>query len=192
MATYLTSGIVLKKDVYREIDEQYTIFTPEHGKILAVVKSAKKITSKLHPHLELFVKVDLMLANGAQVDRVASVQGDTHFRFISQEINKILIANYFLEVVDKLTKYKFPDPEIFVILDGFLQLLNQKSAFREDLIILNRFLFDLLSHLGYQSEIKAKSQKQLLLALNGQVMEVVERPINSFNLLLRFFNSEAL
>ncbi|MDO8504948.1 MAG: recombination protein O N-terminal domain-containing protein [Candidatus Liptonbacteria bacterium] len=52
MNEYVSEAIVLEKDPQGELDERVSVFTKRFGKFSAKVKSSRKITSKLSPHLE--------------------------------------------------------------------------------------------------------------------------------------------
>ncbi len=52
MNEYVSEAIVLAKDPLGELDERVSVFTKHSGKFTAKVKSSRRITSKLSPHLE--------------------------------------------------------------------------------------------------------------------------------------------
>lgn len=52
MREYVGEAIVLHKDLQGELDERVVFFAKEFGKQSAKIKSGRKITSKLSPHLE--------------------------------------------------------------------------------------------------------------------------------------------
>lgn len=52
MREYATEGLVLQREPAGEIDWRVTLFTRDFGKLTAKVKSGRRITSKLAPHLE--------------------------------------------------------------------------------------------------------------------------------------------
>jgi len=52
MREYVGEAVVLNKDFQGELDERVVFFAKEFGKQSAKVKSGRKITSKLSPHLE--------------------------------------------------------------------------------------------------------------------------------------------
>lgn len=178
--TYLTEGIVLKKENYRDFDCQYTIYTKKRGKVLAIAKGAKKITSKLNPHLEFFLIVNLMLADGSFCSRVAAAQIVRNFKEVRGDLAKALAAIYALEAVDTLVKYDFADEPVFELTENFLGRLSLAPSLPEVLMSVNQFLFDFLSHLGYCPIIRAKNQKALFKDLNDLVQETGERQMKSF------------
>lgn len=185
MSTYLTQGIVLKSEDYRDYDRKYTIYTSESGKIQAIAKSANKILSKLAPHLELFFVVNLMIAPGEVHDRIAGVQIAKNYSAVKEDVHKIIIASYFLEIVDLLLKFEYPDEVVFKIIDDFLLELSISDYRQNNFKVLNKQVFHLLKHLGYQPNIGVQSQKELFLDFHRLIVEVTERQVNSFGLLAK-------
>ncbi len=69
MREYVTEAIVLEREPMGELDLRITFFTRDFGKIVSKAKSARKVSSKLSPHLEPanFVKLRLIEKGGFQV-----------------------------------------------------------------------------------------------------------------------------
>lgn len=187
MSTLLTQGIILKKSHYNDYDRQYVIYTRDQGKILAVAKGAKRITSKLNSHLDYFLISTLMLAKGSVFFRLAGAQLTKKHQGITNNLERQIISLYFLEMIDQLVKYNFTDQIVFDLISDFFSRLSSSQGQRENLLILNKFLFDLLSHLGYCPIIRSKNQKELINELNTLVLEISEKEIKSFNLLIKLF-----
>ena len=68
-------AIVLRHADWGEADRLVTLFTREQGKLRAVAKGARKITSRKAGHLEPFTHVKLQLARGRSLFIVT--QADT-------------------------------------------------------------------------------------------------------------------
>ena len=66
---YLSEAIVLDKDTSGDMDIRVSLFTKKFGKLKARAKSARRIVSKLSPHLELgnVAQVRIIEKNGLQV-----------------------------------------------------------------------------------------------------------------------------
>ena len=177
--TYLTPAIILKKYHSGDYDRQYLLYTAVGGKVTAIAKGAKKITSKLNPHLDYFSVCELMLAPGASgIERLAGA-GSIVCRRAKINDGKQFYGYYFLEAVDKLTIAKVKDEYIFSLSDHFFSQLEAVDNFNI-LLILNKCLFELLKHLGYEPRLKAKTQRQLFLDLNMLIEQVSEKKMNSF------------
>lgn len=69
MREYLSEAIILDKTPNGDMDIRFSIFTKKFGMLRAKAKSARKITSKLAPHLEPgnVVQVRLVEQKGLQV-----------------------------------------------------------------------------------------------------------------------------
>jgi DNA repair protein RecO (recombination protein O) len=185
--TCLTQGFIIKKCPLGDYDLQCTIFTRELGKVTAIAKGAKRITSKLNAHLEPFLIGELMLAHGAVVKRVAAARIVKNYSVIKNDLIKIFAANYFLETIDLLVRAEAVDRELFDLADNFLFLFSSAESRAATLILLNKFLFKLLSHLGYQPPIKAVSQRQLFNQLHQLAQGIAEKRIKNADFLLLNF-----
>ena len=52
MQEHFTEALVLDKEILGELDYRVFLYTQQLGKIAAKVRSGRRITSKLAPHLE--------------------------------------------------------------------------------------------------------------------------------------------
>ncbi|MDO8669130.1 MAG: DNA repair protein RecO [Candidatus Buchananbacteria bacterium] len=188
MSTYLTHGVILNKDNHKDYDAKFVIYTLGHGKISAILRGAKKITSKLNSHLEFFSVVKIMVAKGASFNRLAGAQLEVKYKNINSSTSKTIIALYFLEVVNLLIKYDFEDDVVFEIITRFLSLLDDGKSKQDDLLCLNKNIFELLDHLGYKPEIKSNKQKGLIAEFNKIVTEIADRQVKSYVMLSKLFD----
>jgi DNA repair protein RecO (recombination protein O) len=76
---YKTEGIVLRHSDYGEADRILTIVTPHEGKLRAIAKGSRKVTSKLASAADLLTRTQFVLAAGRDLDIVT--QGETLERF---------------------------------------------------------------------------------------------------------------
>ncbi len=154
-ATYLTSGIVLKRRDYREYDRLVTIFTEEYGKIDAVARGVRKIISKLAGHLEPMSYSSFMFARGRMFDVLATSIKLSSFRIPQTDVLAFALSSYFFEAVDRLTRSNQTDRALFRLLVEFLKLLEstvEEGSHATDfqrILVTEYFLFQLLRQLGY-------------------------------------------
>lgn len=188
MSTYVTHGVILNKTDHKDYDTKFTIYTLGRGKISAILKGAKKITSKLNSHLEFFSVSKIMIAKGASFNRLAGAQMVKKYKNINKDTAKTIIALYFLEVINLLVKYDFEDDVIFEIIVKFLSLLDQGKTRQDDLLNLNKSLFALLDHLGYRPLLKSNKQKGLIVQFNKIITEISDREIKSYSMLSKLFD----
>lgn len=155
MATYFTEGIILKRENFQESDRILTIYTKEHGKIKASAKAARKITSKLAGNLELFFYVHLMLAQGRNIDKIAASEVIENYAKLRTDLDKIRLASYLVNLLDRLTKVLHKDNNIFNLLKNTIFLINatEKLERWQAKKIEWFFIWRLLAFLGFQPEI---------------------------------------
>lgn len=187
--TCITRGIVIKKGHSGDFDRQYVIYTSDLGKISAIAKGAKKASSKLSPHLEIFYSVELMLAKSTVFYRVAGAKIDNSHRSIKSSLVKTAVSLLFSEALDNLMIYDFPDRRVFEISEDFFRGIDSAKSMGEVLAKLNKGLFGLLSHSGYQPEIKSVSQRQLAAELCRAVINVTEKELRSYNFLCQLLKA---
>ena len=63
MKEFIIKALVLDKEDMGDFDSRIFLYSPEYGKIIAKVKSSKKILSKLNSHLEPFNFIDARVIN---------------------------------------------------------------------------------------------------------------------------------
>lgn len=98
--TYRTEGIVLRRRDFGEADRILTLVTPEHGKIRAVAKGIRRLTSKKAGHLEPFCRTMLLLAQGRDLDIISQVETLESFAQLRDTLDALLPAYYLAELVD--------------------------------------------------------------------------------------------
>jgi DNA repair protein RecO (recombination protein O) len=160
MATFHTTGIVLKVSTSGENDRRASIYTHEYGKLEVFAKSARRVSSKLSPHLESVTLVDCYIARG-RVDHLAGIERRERFPALRNSLSSLTHALWAAEVVDVLTRPDHADPRIFQLLEMWFLLAEtlddapMPETFRLTFVML---LFHYLGH-GPQCEhcVRCKS-----------------------------------
>lgn len=172
MSNHKTRGIVLKYNNLRSADRLLTVFTYDFGKILAVVRGAKKDVSKLMGHLDVFNFSDLMLAQGRTFDTVAGCDSIENFPRIRRDIKLSALAYCFLEIIDKFIVDQQKDEKMFLLCLGFLRQIeiNCFSMYK----LYHSFLLRIIELSGFGVEIEKylECQKELNILLKGQVKDL--------------------
>jgi len=181
--TQLTSGIIIKRSHSGDFDRHYLIYTEEFGKITAIAKGAKKVSSKLSSHLDCFVVSDLMLAKGVGPYRLAGAQLSKNFCLLKNNSLKIAYAYLFLEALDYLTVDNHQDVYLFNLVSQFFSSLNESDGIFPATKVINKFLFELLAHSGYRPQIKAINQRQLTRELAKAITEATDKNLKSLALI---------
>lgn len=173
---FIVPGLVLKRNKVGETDRIVTLLTQERGKIVAVAKGVRKLTSSKRAALEPgnIVKAYLiktkslpLLTQAKLLDDCSEVRGQlTDIRRLTQ----------FLEILEKL----FVEDEIEIRVYEEILSLREKLIKRQ---ISNKHIQQQLSviitHLGYQPLSETKHTSIL-----AYVSELVDRPMRSFEYLM--------
>jgi len=146
-----TQAIVLKRREIGEFDRLVTFYSKELGKIIGKVTGARRIKSKLTPHLEPFFNIDIMVAPGRTFYRVASARIINSFAKIREDGNLIAAASYLVKLVDELVKEEQRDIYIFNLLKKSLDYLDQRKM--NPALLIDVFAWKLVAHLGYRPEL---------------------------------------
>src|SRR5437870_1040200 len=150
MRVYTTEAIVLKRQNLGEADRIVTLYTPLHGKLRAVAKGARRPTSRLAGHLELFCLSTLQLAHGRELEVVTQAEMRDAFRAVRDDLARTTQAYCALELVDRLTPDRLENAGVFELLH---ELLVGLSGPRPSTLALPYFLVQTLAVLGYRPQL---------------------------------------
>lgn len=107
MPTYREEAIVLRKLDYGESDRIYTLLTREHGKVGAIARGVRKGTSRLAPALDLFARVDVLLAAGRNLDVIAQAERLPGPR-VAADPDRTAHAGLVAELAERVTEDRHP------------------------------------------------------------------------------------
>ena len=125
---YSQEGIILASDYYKDRDRILTVYTRDMGKIRAISRGSRSITSKLAPHLKPLDYVNLMLFDGKALITVTRASEIKSFSNLKNNFDSSLIALYSAELVSNSTLEKLPDEKIFKLLVDLFEYLDLKNA----------------------------------------------------------------
>ena len=149
--SFRVEAVILRHSDYGEADRLLTLYTAELGKTRAMVKGARKITSRKAGHLEPFTHVKLQLAKGRDIPLVT--QADTIDSYLPLHEDLLLTsqASYLVELLDRFTyEDGSENTPIFRLLADSLERL----ASGEDAWITTRYYeMRLLDHLGFRPQL---------------------------------------
>ncbi len=201
---YRTHAVVLKRMDLGEADRIVTFFSRDQGKLRAVAKGVRRVTSRSAGHLEPFTLTDVLFAVGRELDVVSQADTIEAFRHLREDLDLTTHAYYLAEVVDLLTEDRMENRAVFdILVEGFRQLTGAADT----RLVLVAFHLSLLEALGYRPELRKcvacpqqiEPVQNQFSALQGGVMcpacaprEPSARPISVAALkLLRYMQSGA-
>jgi len=175
---YKTEGIILKRKNFGEADKILTIFSKHYGKIKVIAKGVRKVTSKKAGVLELFNHCKLVLARGRSLDIITEAQIINNFSSWRKSLNKVGVAWYFCELVDKLTAEGQINRSLFELLKKYLENLDQKNSFQ----FIRSFEEHLLNQLGFGIPLQWRRWQG---SLKSYIESIAEKEIQTPKMLLK-------
>ncbi|MBN1585247.1 DNA repair protein RecO [Candidatus Uhrbacteria bacterium] len=128
--TFRDQAIVLKTVPMRDADRRYVVYGRERGKMILLAKGVRRGRSKMSPHMAWFGTVDIMVARGKILDRLAGASLARPFDGVLESLTKASLAQGFLLAVDALTRQEQPDRRIFGLIGDFLEVLDRADLIR--------------------------------------------------------------
>lgn len=120
----VTQGIVLARTDYQEADRILTILTPDHGKIRAIAKGARRSRSRLAGGIELLSVNELALFAGrSELRTLVSSRLVEHWGEIVRDIDRTMLAYELMKRMNRITE-DGADESYFHILRRTLGALN--------------------------------------------------------------------
>jgi DNA repair protein RecO (recombination protein O) len=149
------SAFILKSEPYKETDLLVTIYSLEEGKLILSARGARKSSSKLGGHLQIFNLTNLMVVSGRSFDYIGAAKNNKSYLNIREDFNKLQIAGKAIYVFNRLVNTKVQDEDLYYLLMNFLDHLNQtqnNDISKLEMYYLS-FLWQLLSILGYKPNL---------------------------------------
>ena len=148
--TYRTQAIVLGHFEYGEADRILKLFTLEKGKVSAIAKGVRKISSHKAGHLEPFSQVNLFLAKGRDLDIITQAEAIHPMTGIRADLRRMAMASYVVEVLDRFTYEEGPNTGLFRLLSQTLDRLETLDNYETAVRYYEIRLLDLL---GYRPQL---------------------------------------
>ena len=167
---YKTEGIILKATDQAELDRLLTVYTKERGKILVRAISARKRESKLKGLLVPFGWSQFLLARSRTIDIVTDVQPVDNFSHLRQGLERLALAFYFSELIDRLVVAPEPDEALWQLILKAFEVLDDLRYQPQK--IKTAFETRLLEVLGY-GQAPGESPLDFIQDLVGQEIKSV-------------------
>lgn len=176
---YKAEAIILKRKNIGEGDRMVTMFTKEYGKLHAIAKGVRRITSRRAAHLEVFCRVSVLLHKGKSLDVISEVTTIEPYVLLRGSLARVSTGYYICELVDRLLPEKQEHRDVYSLLATTLMQISSSS---EDLAsVRNGFAQTLLEQLGYL----ARRQEGEYGNLTAFIERIIERRVGSSRFLTK-------
>lgn len=149
--SFRVSAVVLRHKDWGEADQLLTLYTRELGKVRAVAKGARKVTSRKAGHLQPFTHVTLQLSRGRDLLIVTQAETINAFLAIGADLMKTGYASYVIELLDRFTyDNDGGHPATFKLLVETLDRLEKET---DAWVAVRNYEMRLLDFIGFRPQL---------------------------------------
>ncbi|PKN53110.1 MAG: DNA repair protein RecO [Deltaproteobacteria bacterium HGW-Deltaproteobacteria-13] len=128
--SYKTTGFVLRTLSYGESDLIVTFYSHDFGKLKGIAKGAKRSKKRFANVFEPFSLTNIIFTRKSR-DMLAFIESCDiidHYHAIRQDMEKTLIASYFIDLTDHFSPEGKKNEKVFQLLRDFLLMLGKEKA----------------------------------------------------------------
>jgi len=149
--SFRVDALVLRHGDWGEADRLLTLYTRERGKLRALAKGARKITSRKAGHLEPFTHVTLQLAKGHDLPLVTQAETINAYLDLREDLVKTGYAAYIIELLDRFTyEEEGGNPTLFRLVTETLERVERES---EAWLPVRYYEMRLLDFIGFRPQL---------------------------------------
>lgn len=149
--SFRADSVVLRHSDWGEADRLLVLYTREQGKLRAIAKGARKVTSRKAGHLEPFTHVTLQLAKGRDFLIVTQAETINAFLGLHDDLVKTGYAAYIVELLDRFTyDEEGANPSLFRLLIESLERIEKET---DAWVAVRYYEMRLLDFLGFRPQL---------------------------------------
>lgn len=144
-----TQAVVLKNIKYKDSDKIFTLLSKDFGKISAIARGVRKISSRRAGNLDTLNLVSISLHEGnGGMKNIEEVRTLESFKNLKKDLKKSVKAFYLVELIHRAIEENEEVSKIFDLLVGSLKALQKDGYYGE--LIVSYFEMNLMKLLGFQ------------------------------------------
>jgi len=128
--SHKTTGFVLRTLNYSESDLIVTFYTHDFGKLKGIAKGAKRSKKRFANVFEPFSLTRIIFTRKSR-DTLAFIESCDiidHYPSLRQDMEKTLMASYFIDLTDHFSPEGKKNERLFELLQNFLVMLSREKA----------------------------------------------------------------
>ena len=151
--SFKTTGFVLRSLHYGDSDLIITFYSHEFGKLKGIAKGAKNSKKRFANVFEPFSLTNIIFTrkNRDMLAFIESCDIIDHYSAIRQDLEKTLIASYYIDLADHFSPEGKKNEDVFRLLQDFLQMLGTSKSSEA---AVRFFEIRLLKLAGFEPELK--------------------------------------
>lgn len=127
MAQYQVEAIVVAVRDWGDADKIITLFSREHGKIIAFANGARRPKSPLAGGMQMFTHLEVTLSPGKNSDSIKQCDVKHAFRQLQEDFNSMAYGAFIAELTAELCPERQPEPHIFDLLLTVFHVLTVRN-----------------------------------------------------------------
>ncbi len=140
-------ALILRHSDWGEADRLLVLYTRELGKVRAVAKGVRKLSSRKAGHLEPFMQSSLLLAQGKDLWIVTQAEMMEAFQPLRESLELTGFAAYTAELIDRFVVEELADPSLYTLAQ---QTWKRLSEGEDALLVVRFFELKLLDRVGFR------------------------------------------
>lgn len=145
--------LILRGRDYNETDRLLVVFGRDMGKLSCLARGVRRANSRLKAGTQLFSYTTLTFApTKGTLNLITQGEPKNVHAEIRADLTKIAVASYISEMLDAVLPEAKPQPQIFVLTEAMLSLLELPD---DPFLVLSCFRVRLLALLGYRLRFEA-------------------------------------
>jgi DNA repair protein RecO (recombination protein O) len=124
---YRTEAVVLRHSDFGEADRLLTVYTPYLGKLRLLAKGIRRPISRKAGHLDLFMRTQLLVARGRNLDIITQAQTIEPYLSLRQDLWRMSHAYYAVELLDAFSEEQSENEPLYRLLCDVLGWICESS-----------------------------------------------------------------
>lgn len=151
MRTYKDTGITFKQKDLNEADRIISVLTKYHGRVDAIAKGIRKITSRKGGNIDLITLSKFTFAQGKNLDIVTEAELIDPYTALKNKLKSTMTLFYICELLDSFLKVGQKQKKVFDLLQELLETLQNTNS----QLPLRAFELKLISSQGFEPNLKS-------------------------------------
>jgi len=186
MRSFKTEGVILKRVNVGEADRLLTIFTKHYGKIRALARGVRRITSRRSGNVEIFTQATMFFSQGRNYEPLTEAETIHSFQGLRKNLLAVAYAYKACELIDKLTAERQKHESLYKLLINTLHILNSTKIL--SLNTIENFESEILKTLGFWPKNKSFDN----INVETFIENIIERELKSKNFLQKLIDRSLL
>ena len=210
MPSYSCKAVVIKHTKINDSDRIIKLLSAEYGVVDAIVKGARKITSKKGGNIDLINLVSVQISKGKSLDIVTEAEVINDYIDLKKDLFKIGLAYYLTEILSHFEYDNASGSKLFNRLVLTLDRIDKSKSKLTSVLVLKSFelgylemngykmprpeikevqeLFDILSTNNLENLLKIKYNAEMVKKLSDVIQDysenVLEKKFKKVNLMV--------